>query len=308
MAAGATFGLTVQVEDSQGDAISGSTVTVAIGQNPYDSTLGGTLTEPVVNGFATFSNLTLSQPGSGYTLTVSDSAIAAALTTSQITVTAGNNNVAATQIAVQAFPSAPVFGESLKLDATVSEVAPGTGVPGGTVTFKEGSTTLGTATLSDGLAVLPLTPAAAGTLSITVYYNGDANDQPSSVSFPLAVGQAQATLGLENLSVTYDGSPQYAVGTTSPAGLSGSVSIAYSQNGVAVANPTQAGEYTVKATLANSNYTAQGVTGTLVIGQATPSINWAGPANITVGTGLGSSQLDATAWFQGTAVPGVFDD
>ena len=109
----------------------------------------------------------------------------------------------------------------MTLDATVSVVSPGTGVPTGTVTFEEGSTILGTATLTDGVAQLSTTPSAAGTETITVAYSGDANDQPSSVEFPLTVGQAAATLDLGNLSFTYDGSPHTAVVTTSPAGLSG---------------------------------------------------------------------------------------
>ncbi len=46
---------------------------------------------------------------------------------------------------------------------------------------------------------------------------------------------------------------------------------------MAVANPTQAGDYTVTATLDNPNYTAPAVTGTLVIGQATPTLTWADP-------------------------------
>ncbi len=141
--AGSTFGLTVQVEDSLGNAVNGSTVTVALDNNPGDATLGGTRTATVVDGIATFSDLTLSEPGTGYTLKVTDSAIAGALTTSSITVTAVNN---ATKVVVTAMPVAPVFGQTVTLDATVSVVSPGTGVPTGTVTFVEGSTTLGTVT------------------------------------------------------------------------------------------------------------------------------------------------------------------
>jgi len=86
VAVGSTFGLTVQVKDHLGNAASSSTVTVALGTNPGDATLGGTLTAAVVDGVATFSNLTLSQPGTGYTLTVTDSAIAGAETTTSINV------------------------------------------------------------------------------------------------------------------------------------------------------------------------------------------------------------------------------
>ena len=99
-----SFGLTVEVTDSLGNAVSGSKVTVAIGNNPSGATLGGTLTAQVVNGLATFSNLTISQPGTGYTLKVTDASIAGAQTTSAIAVTAGDN---VTKVAVSATPSAP---------------------------------------------------------------------------------------------------------------------------------------------------------------------------------------------------------
>src|SRR5271157_697700 len=298
---GGVFGLTVQVEDSLGNAVSGSQVTVALGQNPGGAILGGTLTEPVKDGLATFSDLTLSQPGTGYTLTVTDSAIAGALTTTPITVTAGSNT---TQIGVTASPAAPVFGQTVTLDATVSVVSPGTGVPTGTVTFELGSKPLGTETLTDGAAEFSTKPSAAGAETITIIYSGDAFDQPSKLAFSLTVGQAATTLGLGNLSVTYNGSPHTAVVTTTPGGLAG-VTVTYTQNGVAVTNPTRAGDYTVTANLDNPNYTAPPVTGTLIVGQATPTLTWADPGNITVGTPLGAAQLDAIASFDGTRLPGV---
>src|SRR5262249_31624323 len=86
--AGSPFGLIVQVQDRLGNAASGGTVTVALGKNPGGATLGGTLTAPVLSGIVRFSDLTLSQPGTGYTLTVTDGAITGALTTTPITVTA----------------------------------------------------------------------------------------------------------------------------------------------------------------------------------------------------------------------------
>jgi hypothetical protein len=202
-----TFGLTVQVGDSLGNLVTGSTVTVGLGQSPAGATLGGTVTQPVINGYATFNNLTLSPAGS-YTLTVTDSDLAGKLTTSLITVSSGS---------------------------------------------------------------LPT-----------------------------------ATLGLSDLSYTYNGLSHAALVTTNPPGLSG-VTITYSQNGVDVANPTHAGIYTVMATLDNPNYEAQPVTGTLVIAKVTPTITWANPANITVGTPLGAAQLDASASFGGGPLTGAFN-
>jgi len=213
----------------------------------------------------------------------------------------------ATKVGVSPSPSAPVFGQAVTLTATVSFVGAGTGVPVGIVTLEEGSTTLNSATLTDGSAQLPITPSAAGTETFTLAYGGDASagDQPSSVEFQLTVGKAAATLSLGNLSFTYNGSPHSAVVTTTPAGLSG-VTVSYTENGKAVTNPTHAGDYTVTATLNNSDYTAPPVPpGTLVINQATPTITWADPANITAGTALGAAQLDAIASFDGIELPGL---
>ena len=44
------------------------TVTLAIGTNPSGGMLNGTLTVTVVNGVATFSDLSIDQIGDGYTL------------------------------------------------------------------------------------------------------------------------------------------------------------------------------------------------------------------------------------------------
>jgi hypothetical protein len=71
--AGSDFGFTATVEDKYGNVVTNynGSVTVALGKNPGGSTLGGTLTVTVVNGLATFTDLTLNNPGTGYTLTVS---------------------------------------------------------------------------------------------------------------------------------------------------------------------------------------------------------------------------------------------
>ena len=76
--ANSTFGLTVRIQDSLGNAASGGTVTVALGNDPGDAALIGTQTVPVENGLATFTNLSLSEPGTGYTLLITDSSIAGA--------------------------------------------------------------------------------------------------------------------------------------------------------------------------------------------------------------------------------------
>ena len=108
-----------------------------------------------------------------------------------------------------------------------------------------------------------------------------------------------ATLTLSGLTFTYDGTSHAATVTTNPVGIAG-VTITYMLGGVAIANPTQAGSYTVIGTLSNPNYQASPVTGTLTIAKATPVVTWAAIASITYGTPLSSTQLDAVASVAGT--------
>ncbi len=80
--AGSSFGLTVTAEDGLGnvDTSFDGTVTVALSSNAGGGTLGGALGVTAVNGVATFSGLTLSEPGVGYTLSVTSSGLTAVTT------------------------------------------------------------------------------------------------------------------------------------------------------------------------------------------------------------------------------------
>ena len=72
-------------------------------------------------------------------------------------------------------------GQPVTLTALVTAVSPGSGTPGGVVTFSDGSTTLGTATLSGGSVSLNLStglPTAASGFNIQVSYGGDSNFYP----------------------------------------------------------------------------------------------------------------------------------
>ena len=119
-----------------------------------------------------------------------------------------------------------------------------------------------------------------------------------SVERAFEIQKAGAAVTLSNLSQTYDGAAKPATATTSPSGLK--VKLSYGRNGAAVASPTDAGSYTVTATIEETNYQG-GATGTLVINRAEPVITWDNPSNIIVGTPLGGSQLSAAA-----SVPGTF--
>ena len=70
----------VEVLDGSGQLVTGSTaaVTVAIGSNPGSGSLSGTLTVNASGGVASFSDLSINQPGDGYTLTATSPGFAPA--------------------------------------------------------------------------------------------------------------------------------------------------------------------------------------------------------------------------------------
>ncbi len=59
------------------NAPAGSTVTLSLNSTVSGAMLSGTTTEPVFNGFATFSGLTINQPGQGYSLTATGAGLTA---------------------------------------------------------------------------------------------------------------------------------------------------------------------------------------------------------------------------------------
>ncbi len=82
---------------------------------------------------------------------------------------------AATTVALQASISSAAAGQPVTLTATVAGLGQGAGMPSGTVTFKDGATVLGTASLNNGVAVFQSATLSAGTHNITAVYGGDGN-------------------------------------------------------------------------------------------------------------------------------------
>jgi len=82
LTAGAGFTVTVAAEDANGnvDSTFGGSVTIALANNAPAGTLGGTLTVAAVNGVATFTDLFVNNPGSGYVLQATATNVASATT------------------------------------------------------------------------------------------------------------------------------------------------------------------------------------------------------------------------------------
>jgi hypothetical protein len=95
-----------------------------------------------------------------------------------------------------------------------------------------------------------------------------------------------ATVTLWSLSQTYNGTARAATYTTSPTGLT--VTVTY--NGVAIA-PTNAGSYAVTGTVVNATY-AGSTNGTLAVAKATLTVaNWSTASNIYLGQALSNATL-----------------
>jgi hypothetical protein len=89
--AGQPFALTVEVEDADGslDANFAGSVTIRLGADPDGATLGGTLTEPAIGGYATFAGLTLDRADAGYTILAASPDGPASAATAPLTVSPG---------------------------------------------------------------------------------------------------------------------------------------------------------------------------------------------------------------------------
>ena len=281
----------------------------------------------------------LSANGTAQSITFTTTSVSAGTYTLQLSYKSGNNRaqvgVAVDGVTVggtidqynatNTYPTATVGAvtfastgtHTIKLTTTGRNAANTTGYAVSADKFTLAGRSAATLTLGNLVQTYDGTPKAVSRtttpsgLSVIVTYNGGStvptaagayqvlatiNDLLfySTVCSTLVIAPAPATVTLGSLTHLYDGEPNAATATTSPTGLS----VAITYNGSPTA-PTDAGSYTVVASISDANYSGS-ATGTLVIGQAASSITWNAPAAISYGTALGSTQLNATANTAGT--------
>jgi hypothetical protein len=143
---------------------------------------------------------------------------------SNYTVTAANGtltvNGAATTTAVSA-PASATSGSSVTLTATVTSSA---GTPGGSVTFSAGATSLGTGTLTGGVATLNTTALPAGSDTVTATYTAAGNFAGSSGTANLSISAPVVTPAAYALSAN-------PTSLTVPMGKAGNTTLTFTPSG-----------------------------------------------------------------------------
>jgi hypothetical protein len=315
----AAFGETVS-QDATGTVLTSSAATAVFGQSvtftatvsassPGSGTPTGTVT--FKDGSTTLGTGTLSNGKA--TLKVSNLAVAGHTITAvyggdanfQANTSAGLTetiNQASSAAVVTASANPVALGQSVTFTVTVSATAPGAGTPTGTVTFNDGSTVLGTATLSARKATFTTASLAAGPHVITVAYSGDANflGSTSAAITETVNSQTQATttttLAANPTTVVYGQSVSFTAGVSASSGTPtgtvtfmdgstplGTAALSAGQASLAVAS-LSAGSHSITAVY-NGDANDQGSTSAAV----TETVNAAATA-----TALSSSTLTAT--------------
>ncbi|HET9709845.1 MAG TPA: invasin domain 3-containing protein, partial [Gemmatimonadales bacterium] len=191
--------LTVQVAardtfDNNATGFGGS-VAIAIGANPAGGTLSGTTPVTAVNGTATFSDLSLSKSGVGYTLVTSAAGLVGD-TTAPFTVNPGNVSAASTVVAAPTTITASNGSSSATITVTALD-ALGDPVPGAVVTLSATGTgyTLtqpSGPTNANGVATGSISATATGAKVVSATVAGVLATQTATVTVTPA---AAASLG-----------------------------------------------------------------------------------------------------------------
>jgi hypothetical protein len=272
-----------QVTITNDDVKSGTTLSVS----PAAGTYGGTLSVA-----ATLASGNSGVSGRTVSFTLNGAAIGSTQTDSSGTATL--NNVSLAGVNAGAYPNgikADFVGDANFSTATgtslleVSKATPSIQTTGGTFPYDgQPHPASGAVTGAQGepLGVpafayidtngqsASIAPAQVGAYTVRATYPGSDNyNSATNDSQTIVIVKAEASINLSNLTHVYDGTAHAAAATTTPAGLS--VTVAYSQNGMAVGTPVAVGRYEVTVTVSDVNYSGS-ATATLVIEKAPASI------------------------------------
>ena len=211
----------------------------------------------------------------------------------------------ASTTALTASATSVAIGTSVTFTATVSPAA-GTPTPTGSVTFKDGSITLGTGTLnSSGVATYTASSLAEGSHSVAASYGGDSRNLSSaSTAVAVTVTAASSTTTLTasapsvivGASVTFTATVTGGSGANAPTGTvtfkDGTTTLStgtLNASGMATyaTSALAAGSHSVTANYAGDTNNAASVSSSVAVAV------WPGPPNFTMALSPGSGSFKA---------------
>ena len=272
--AGGTIAPPVQVtvQDNQGNTVTNyvGSVAMAIGTNPSGATLSGTVSQPVANGQATFSDLSINLAGNGYTLQATSAGVAggAAFNSNPFSITGGM----ATQLVFTTQPANSTAGVPINPAVRVTA----RDALGNTASFT-GNVTITIASGPVGGGLTPSsTPIVAAVGGVATFSNLRLNKTGGPYTLQAASGA---------LSTTSTGF------TVAPGGVSTSLStVSASPGSVTASSGASQSTITVTArdTLGNLIPSAN------VVFSATGTGNTLTPSDVTDGAGVATGTLSST--------------
>jgi hypothetical protein len=164
---GQSVTFSVVVAASAGSTPSG-TVTLLDGS----TSLG---TASLTSGAATFTITSLMAGTHSITASYAGDAADGASASSAVSVQVNGAQLQTTAVTLVASPATAVAGQAISLTASVTPTS-----ATGTISFKDGSSTVGSATVASGKGALSISTLSVGIHSLTAAYSGDSADSPSS--------------------------------------------------------------------------------------------------------------------------------
>ena len=231
---------TVALSSSQNPSLVNTTVMFTATISSSDTTLGGTVAfldgttnicsaAPVVSGnVATCSTsaLTLGQHSisASYTGDADNAASNSAVLTQIVK--------QAAQVVLTASPNPAAVTTTVTMTVTATAA---NGTPTGTITFLDGTTTLGTGTLSSGVASFSTSQLTPGSHTLSVSYSGDATTAAgtsNNVSETISQATTVTTLGSSNASATVGTSVSFTATISSSEPTSPTGTVQFTEAGV----------------------------------------------------------------------------
>ena len=199
--------------------------------------------------------------------------------------------------------AAPTITYGTPSSTLLGQTAAGTAIPTGNVSITvDGVTQTSAIDQTTGGFSSTFDTSALGVAgspyTITYAYAGSTGFSQASATSTLTVNPAALTITASDASKTFGQAADFAATAFTTSGLLNDDAVAsVTETSIGSAATAAVGTYPIVpssatfSTGASTNYTIAYANGMLTVNQATPTVTWAQPADITIGTALGSRSL-----------------